>query len=162
MRHEKNAAPFVISKVWKIKDLSGTSQMLGLSLIFATPLCWSGPSGHCGSSWTASTRCGCRCTGHGGSTSATMEAWRGWTRPRRLPNMERLKSRSGGARLTFPLLLWAQNMTTIVSSARWDMISSVQTHRQGAVLTCKGKEGLCTYWPTSNKKEAWVESAEWQ
>lgn len=112
------------------------------SLTFATPLCWSGPSGHCGCAWMASTRCGCRCIGPGGSTSATTEAWRGWTRQRQLPSMERLRWRSGGARLTSLLPQWAQTMTTTLLSARWDMISTAHSHNALSKLISYVHTGL--------------------
>lgn len=125
------------------------SQMPASSLTFATPLCWNGPSGHCGWFWMALTRCGCLFIGPGDSTSDTTEAWLAWTRPRQPPSTERLKWRSGGARSTSLLPPWAQSTTTTLSSARWDMLSAVYTNNQGA----SEKKGCSTYWPTTCSQE---------
>lgn len=94
------------------------SQMLALSLTFATPLCWKGPSGHYGWSWTVLTKCGYQFIGPGDSMSATMGAWQGLIRQKRLPSTERLRWKSGDARLISLPPKWAQITATTLSSVR--------------------------------------------
>lgn len=118
-------------------------QMLGLSLTSATRLCWNGPSGHCGWSWTALTRCGCLFIAPGGWTNATTEASPGSTRPKPPPSTVRPRWKSGDVRLTSRPPKWVQTTTTMQTSARWDRMSALQDASKDH---CSSR--FCPYWPT--------------